>query len=136
MSPAIHNDVDAFVKNEFVPFRERLVETLSKKHPQLFTFIGTLFTNQQGNKFGLQVTENGQVIGEYTLNFNGTKITDVESGKLNAEIHHPFLGTIKPYVNVERKALEQMIGNEDKISDNPIPTAVQYLPDLTIRFLH
>ncbi len=136
MSPTAITDIDTFVKNEFVPFRERLVETLSKKHPQLFTFIGALFTNQQGNKFGLQVTENGQVIGEYSLNFNGTKITDVKSGKLDSEIHHPFLGTVKPYVSVERKVLEQMISNEAKIASDPIPTAVQYLPDLTIRFLH
>jgi hypothetical protein len=132
----MQTDIDTFVKSEFVPFRERLVETLSKKHPQLFTFFGALFTNQQGNKFGLQVTENGQVIGEYSLDFNGTKITNVESGKLESEIHHPFLGTVKPYVSVERKTLEKMIDNEDKLSSDPIPMAVQYLPDITIRFLH
>ncbi|HBF38098.1 MAG TPA: hypothetical protein DDW50_12340 [Firmicutes bacterium] len=136
MSPSMTNDVDSFVKNEFVPFRERLVEALSKKHPQLFTFIGALFTNQQGNKFGLQVTENGQTIGEYSLDFNGTKITNVESGRLDSAIHHPFLGTIKPYVSIERKTLEKIIDDEDKLVNDPIPNAAQYLPDVTVHFLH
>jgi hypothetical protein len=136
MSPTTTIDVDNFIKNEFVPFRERLVENLTKKHPQLFSVISALFTNQQGNKFGLQVTENGRIVGEYSLNFNGTRITDVESGKLDSEVHHPFLGAIKPYVSIERKALEKMISDENNIVNDYVPTAVKYLPDITVKFLH
>jgi hypothetical protein len=136
MSPITTTDVDALVKNEFVPFRERLTEALSKKHPQLFSVINALFTHQQGNKFGLQVTENGRIIGEYGLNFNGAEITDVTSGKLDSEVHHPFWGTIKPYVSIERAALEKMIADENNLLNDYVPNVIKYLPVLTIKFLH
>jgi hypothetical protein len=129
-------DVDSFVKDELVPFRNRLSEAFSQKNPQLFSFLNALFANQGSNKFGLQVTENGRVTGEYILHANGGQITDVESGKLDSEIHHPFLGTIKPYVSIERSTLEKMIGEEDNLLNNYAPTATKYLPDVTIKFLH
>jgi hypothetical protein len=135
MSPITTTDVDYFVKNELVPFRERLTDALSKRHPQLFSFINTLFTNQ-GNKFGLQITENGRVVGEYCLHMNGTRITDVETGKLDSEIHHPLLGVLKPYSIIERDALEKMISDEDNLINDYPHNAIKYLPDVTIKFLH
>lgn len=135
MSQLTMTDVDTFVKDEFVPFRERLTEALSQKHPQLFSFVSALFTNQ-GNKFGLQVTENGQVVGEYALHFNGTRITDVESGKLDSEVHHPFLGVIKPYTSIERRVLEKMIADENNLVNDYVPNAIKYLPEVTVKFLH
>ncbi len=135
MNPVNPTEVDTLVQDEFVPFRERLAEALSQKHPQLFSFVNALFNNQ-GNIFGMQVTENGRVIGEYALHFTGTKVTGVESGKLDAEVHHPFLGTVKPYVSIERQALEQMIADEPNLLKDYIPNAIKYLPDVTIKFLH
>jgi hypothetical protein len=136
MNQVSRTDVDSFVKDELVPFRNRLKEAFSQKNPQLFSFLNALFSNQGGNKFGLQVTENGRVTGEYTLHGDGGQITDVEPGKLDPDIHHPFLGTIKPYVSIERSALEKMIGEEDNLLNNYGPTATKFLPDVTIKFLH
>ncbi len=135
MSPTATTDVDRFVKNELVPFRERLLDALTKKHPHLFSFVGTLFNNQE-NKFGLQVTEHGQVVGEYSLHLSGTRITDVASGKLDSEIHHPLFGIVKPYVSIERQALEKMIGDESNILNDYAATAAKFLPDVIIKFLH
>lgn len=58
-------------------------------------------------------------MGEYALLFNGTKITDVESGKLDSEVHYPLFGTIKPYISIERSALEKMMadGNNFHLKD-------------------
>jgi hypothetical protein len=129
-------NVDTFVNDELIPFRNRLREAFSQKNPQLFSFVNNLLASQGENKFGLQVTENGRVTGEYSLHSDGTKITDVDSGKLDAEVHHPFLGTIKPYVSIERKALENIISEENNLTNNYGPTASKYLPDVTIKFLH
>lgn len=136
MSNVSRTDVDTFVKDELIPFREKLREAFSQKHPQLFSFLNALFANQGGNKFGLQVTENGRVTGEYSLHADGGRITEVESGKLDSEVHHPFLGTIKPYVSIERNALEKMISDENNFLNNYGPTASKYLPEVTIKFLH
>lgn len=136
MNQVSSTDVDSFVKDELVPFRNRLSEAFSQKNPQLLSSLNALFANQEGNKFGLQVTENGRVTGEYSLHASGWQITDVESGKLDSEVHHPLLGTIKPYVSIERDALEKMIGEENNLLNNYGSTATKYLPEVTIKFLH
>ena len=60
----------------------------------------------------------------------------MESGKLDSEIHHPFLGIIKPYVSMERHVLEKIIADENNLINDYVPTINKYLPETTIKFLH
>jgi hypothetical protein len=87
------------------------------------------------NKFGMQVMENSQVVGEYILHLNGLRVTDIETGKLDSEINHPFMGVIKPYASVERKTMEKIISEEEDLKNDLFPTIVRYLPGVTIKFL-
>ncbi|MEN6411340.1 MAG: hypothetical protein ABFC84_01095 [Veillonellales bacterium] len=126
-------DLDKFIKEEFVPFRERVVEGVQARHPHMFTAINTMLSGKE-NKMGLQVVEAEKVAGEYTFHLNGIYITSVDSGQLLSEIHHPMLGVIRPYAIVERKQLERMI--QDKgFFDDLAATIPQYLPGVTIKFM-
>jgi hypothetical protein len=131
---ATMSNVDTLVKEKLVPFRERLVDALANKHQHLYSMISAILANRQ-NKFGLQVTENGQVIGQYTFRVEGVRITGVDSGQLDSEIHHPFLGVVKPYASIERSAIERMIADEKSFENELFSTLASYLPDITIRFL-
>ena len=134
MSQATATDVDKLVMEKFVPFRERLVDVFAEKHPHIFTMLRAVFSNKD-NKFGLQITESGRVTGEYTLSLDGLRIAGVEPGRLSSEIHHPFLGVIKPYIAVERATLVKAVA-DDRLLELDIAYAVRtYLPELTVRFL-
>lgn len=132
---ATMSNVDALIKDKLLPFRERVVDAFAAKHPHLNTIIGA-FLNNKDNKFGMQVTENGQVVGQYTFHFGGIQIDTTDYGKLDSAIHHPFMGVIKPYTVIERSALEKMLADEESMKNEPFTAATKYLPDVTIKFLH
>ncbi|MBP2653712.1 MAG: hypothetical protein H6Q73_1281 [Firmicutes bacterium] len=136
MSPAaIMTDIDALIKDKLVPMRNRVLDALEKKHPQIFSVMNPILANKK-NKFGLQVLENGRVVGEYVLYLSGLRVEDVENGKLDSEIHHPFMGVIKPYASIERKILEKVISDEKSFENELFPTVARYLPEMTVKFLH
>jgi hypothetical protein len=132
---AILSDVDELIKNELVPFRERLVNAFVTKHPHMNSMVSSLLSNKE-NKFGMQVTENGKVVGEYTFHFGGIRISDTEYGKLDSAIHHPVLGVIKPYGSIERSVIERIIADEENLKNEPFSAIQKYMPDVTIKFLH
>jgi hypothetical protein len=129
--------VDELIKDQFVPFRERLTEQFAVQHPNMSAVISALLSNKE-NKFGMQVTENGQVVGEYTFHFKGIHINDTEYGKLDSGIHHPFLGVVKPYSIIERSALEKIMADEPNLQNlqkNLFSGFAKYLPNITFKFL-
>jgi hypothetical protein len=127
--------VDELIKDKFVPFRERIVDRFSEKHPHMSSMISAILANKE-NKFGMQVTENNQVVGEYTFHFGGMQINNTEYGKLDSAIQHPLMGVIKPYSSIERSALEKIIADEENIKNEPFSAITKYLPEMTIKFLH
>ncbi len=135
MSQAVTlTEVDALVKEKLMPMRNRVLDALQKKHSHLFAVINPIVAGRK-NKFGLQVTENGRVVGEYVLHLGGLRVDDVEIGKLDSEVHHPFMGVIKPYASIERQTLEKVVSDESNFENELFATITRYLPDITIKFL-
>lgn len=128
------SEIDALVKEKLMPMRERVLDGFEKKHPHIFSIINPILGNKK-NKFGLQVTENGQVSGEYVLHLGGLRVEDIECGKLDSEINHPFMGVVKPYASIERKTIEKIISDEENLQNDLFPTVAKYLPEITIKFL-
>ena len=125
------SEVENLIKEQFVPFRQRLVETLRKKHPYILSTVDRILADKK-NRIGMQVTENGNVIGEFTFLLDGIDIEKTEVGSLSPELYHPFLGVIKPYIMVERQALENAM-KDDAFFDS-LTRIANYLPDMTLKF--
>lgn len=126
-------DLDKFIKEDFVKFREKVIDGVQARHPHIFSAINAVLSSKE-NKIGMQILDNGKVCGEYTINLKGLRIESVAGGELRSEIHHPMLGVIKPYLVVERTHLEKIINDQGFFSDLSA-TAPKYLPGLTIKFL-
>ena len=126
------NEVDALIKEKLVPMINRVDDALVQKHPHILGMIDKYLTGKN-NKAGMQVTENGRVVGEYTFHLNGLKVTNVEFGVLSPELHHP-MGIIKPYRIIEQSVLEKMLEDEQEFVNEPLATIRKYMPDVTIKF--
>lgn len=126
-------DLDKMIEEKLVPIRKRAVDSLANKHPYIFSVLNG-YLSRKNNYVGLQVTENGKVIGEYTFYLDGLYISKVVKGTLSSEIHHPF-GIIKPYGILEKSLLEKMVEEEERLVKEPFSTMTKYMPDITIKFL-
>lgn len=126
-------ELDSLIKDKLVPLRRRMVDALRPKYPEIFA-AADQYLADPGNRVGLRVLENGKAIGDYTLKMEGAYISDVESGRLDSQIRHP-LGVIKPYLVVEKSALERMVADEQRIIEDPFGAIQEYLKDTTIKFL-
>jgi hypothetical protein len=126
-------DLDKLVIEQFVPFRGRVIDAVHGKHPQIFSILHAVLSGKK-NKVGLQVIEDGKPTGEYTFNMDGLESTGTDTGKLESEIHHPFLGIIKPYLIIERSDLEKIIADEPAFVDDPFSTLPKHLSKLTVKF--
>ena len=124
--------VDHLIKEKFVPFRHKVIETLRIKHPHILPILEK-FIGDKKNKIGLQVTDNGKTIGEFTFRLSGIDIEETELGNVSPEFHHPFLGVIKPYVMMEKSTLEKII-QDDGFCSEPLATFGKHLPDITFKF--
>lgn len=125
--------LDKLVQEDLVAFRKKGLEYFKAQHPHIFSIVNSIFSGRK-NKVGLQVTEQGAVVGKYTFILDGIDIAEVKGNLLDSEVHHPLLGTVRPYITIERGALEKMIGDE-RFFTNLFSTIAEYLSDLTIRFL-
>jgi len=103
------------------------------KHPYFYSIVNSALAGRK-NKVGLQVTQAGKVIGEYTFHLEGLHIENVDIGQLDSGIHHPFLGLVKPYGVIEINAIERILDDEEFTSEL-ITAFVRYLPDITLKFL-
>lgn len=84
--------------------------------------------------FTTQVTEDGNVVGKYTLIMDGIHVVEAKSGVLDSALHHPLLGVVKPYVTIERSAIEALVKDE-RFKTEMFSAIARYLPDVTIKFL-
>ncbi len=125
--------LDKLIMQDFVAFREKVIDALEQQHPHIMSMIDTFLAGKQ-NKVGLQVVDNGEVVGEYTFNLAGLRIAEVKSGVLSSEMHHPFLGIVKPYAVIDKSVIEKFISDESLITET-ITAFPKYLPDITIKFL-
>lgn len=126
-------DTDRLIKEQVLPFREKMLGVLKEKHPYFYSIANGMF-NGRKNMAGLQVSDNGTIVGEYTFHLDGIHVENVDMGKLDSGINHPFLGIVKPYGVIEKSVIEKMISDEGFNTDM-INTLVKYLPDITIKFL-
>ncbi|OPX90102.1 MAG: hypothetical protein A4E53_01317 [Pelotomaculum sp. PtaB.Bin104] len=127
------NELDSLIKEKLVPIRKKAVDTLTERNPNIFSVVNH-YLSKNNNRVGLRVTENGKTVGEYTFHLDGLQITNVESGVLSSEIHHPF-GVIKPYGIIEKSVLEKMLEDEQDLIDQPFSAIRKYMPDITIKFM-
>lgn len=126
-------DIDRLIKEQLLTFREKVLGILKEKHPYVYSIANGVLSGRK-NMAGLQVTENGQVIGEYTFHLNGVHIENVDIGRLESGINHPFLGLVKPYCVTEKNTIERII-NDEGFSIDLLNTFTRYLPEITIKFL-
>lgn len=126
-------NINKFMQEEFLPFYKRVYEAYKQNHHALYSMIKTFMSGKR-TKIGIQIMDNGNVLGEYTLNLDGPEISHIEENVLNSEVYTPF-GVIKPYTIIEKSTLEKMIKDEPSFIREPIATKMKYLRDATIKFL-
>ena len=129
------SELDKLVTEDFVSFREHIIDDLQAKHPQMFSIINFILSKRQ-NKIGMQVLENEKIAGEYTFQLEGIRIIKAVPGKLESEVHHPLLGVIKPFVIVEKTTLQNMLSDEQSFAADLFAVISKYLPYMTIKFMH
>lgn len=127
------SELDVLVKDKLVPFRKEIIEAMREKHADFIGIVESAMAGRE-NKFGLMVTENGRIAGEYTFIVNGIDIERVETGVLESEIRHPLLGGIKPYAVIEKNDIELVIENKEFLTDT-FAAAKKFLPKMTLKFL-
>lgn len=127
------SETDILIKEKVVPFREKILSIVKEKHPYFYSIADNLLAGRK-NKVGLQVTQDGQVIGEYTFHLAGLHVDSVDAGQLDSGIHHPLLGLVKPYGVIEINAIERMLKDEE-FTTELISAFARYLPDITVKFL-
>lgn len=125
--------VDTLIQDDLVNFRRKLIVGFKDQHPHIFTILENVFSGRK-NMVGIQVTENGNIIGKYTLMMDGINVVEAKSGILDSALHHPLLGVVKPYVTVERSVIEKLV-KDDRFKTEIFSAIAKYLPDVTIKFL-
>lgn len=127
-------DLNVFITEKVVSFREKCLEIIKKEHPILYKATD-LFLKGRGVRIGFQVTENGIVVGIYTFELEGIHISKVEKGTLDPSFKIPLIGDIRFYGIMERKDLEEMLNDSNLLTDDILKNSVKYLRSLTLKFL-
>ncbi|MDF2930337.1 MAG: hypothetical protein K0Q75_2575 [Anaerospora sp.] len=127
-------ELDSLVTKQLVEYRENILKAFKEKHPYVVGMLETVFAGKE-NRVGLQVTDSGKVLGEYTFVVTGIQISSTKTGSLDSSLKHPLLGiTIKPYILIEKEVLEKMIKDES-YKEDLLGYITRILPDLTVKFL-
>jgi len=125
-------EIEVLVREKFVPLKNKASDALAENNPQLFGFLSLFLAGKKYN-VGIQVTDHGQIAGDFTIHSEGLKITEVQSGVLNPIIEHPF-GVIKPYAIIEREVFERILEDEEGFINEPFASMQKYISDITIKF--
>jgi hypothetical protein len=123
---------DKFMQEEFLPFCKRVGDAFEQNHHTLHATFNHFMSGK--NLMGMRLTENGNVLGNYTLVLENAKFSRIDNGVLSSEIHTPF-GVIKPYYILEKSTVEKMIQDELNFIAHPFATKFKYYPEITIKFL-
>jgi len=126
-------NVDSLIQYDLVNFRRELIGCFKTQHPHIFSIIERVFAGHK-NMVGIQVTEDGNVVGKYTLMMDGINVVEAKSGTLDSALHHPLLVVVKPYVTIERSVIQTLV-KDDQFKNEMFTAITKYLPDLTIKFL-
>ncbi|AGL00517.1 hypothetical protein [Desulfoscipio gibsoniae] len=127
------SDVEMLVKEKLVSLKKQAINALAEKNPQLYSLLNIYLTGKK-YRFGLQITEDGRKVDDFTILSEGLDITEVQSGVLSPEVQHPF-GVIKPYAIIEKDALEKMLQDEHAFVHEPFTMLRKYISDITIKFM-
>ncbi len=127
------NDSDKFMQEEFMPFYKRVLDAF-QRNQQMFYAVLNAFLSGKKNHIGMRVTARENVLGEYTLYLDGVKVSHLENGLLASEVHTPF-GIMRPYVILEKSALEKMLRDEPAFIKEPFATKMKYAHEFTLKFL-
>lgn len=125
--------VDSLIQDDLVNFRRELIGCFKTQHPHIFSILERVFAGQK-NMVGIQVTEEGKIVGKYTLMMDGINVVEAKSGTLDSALHHPLFGIVKPYVTIERSVIEILV-KDDQFKREMFTSIAKYLPDVTIKFL-
>lgn len=111
-----------------------LIVCFKEQHPCFFPIIKSLLSGHK-MMIELQIMESNIVVEKYTLLMDGIDVLEIQSGKFDFTMHHPLVNVVKPYIRIERSAIEAM--DEDGSFETEIfSSIVKYLPDITIGFIH
>lgn len=127
------SEIDSIVQERLLPMYKRVFAAVKEKHPHLIGFINTVLGNNE-QRMGLQITEHGKIIGEYTIFYENMGVNKIDPGVLHPEIHTPF-GVIKPYAAIEKSAFIKMLDDEQSFIEDPFKAKMKYISDVTVKFL-
>jgi hypothetical protein len=126
-------NLDTLIQEDLVNFRREIIECFKVQHAHIFFVVERMFSGKP-NMIGIQVTDDGSIVGRYTFVMDGIDVVEVKKDILESAIHHPILGVIKPYVTIERSVIEALVKDESFKKD-VFASVAHYLPDFTIRFI-
>lgn len=127
-------EIDQLVIEKFVKLREEIVRVFKEKHPYVVGMMEAAFANKE-NSVGLQVLQDGEVAGTYTVKVRGIHVSDTTVGVLEPYVRHPLLGiVIKPVIAIEKQALEKLVADQS-YADDLLGYIARMLPNITLKFL-
>jgi hypothetical protein len=125
--------VNTLIQEDLVGFRHDLILYFKEQHPHIFPLLKSVLS---GHKImvGLRVIEEGTLVEKYTFLMEGIDVFEIKSGELDSAIHHPLVNVVKPYVTMERSAIETMVKDE-QFKTKIVTSIAKYLPDITVGFM-
>jgi hypothetical protein len=73
--------VDTIIQEDSVNFRRKLIECFKTQHLHVFSLLEHTLSGHK-NMIGIQVSDNGNVIGKYTLMLGALNVVEGKSGLL------------------------------------------------------
>ena len=126
------SDTDKFMQEELLPFYKRVMAAFEQNHHALYATFSSFMSGR--NRSGMRITENGNVLGDYTVVLDDLKVSHIDNGVLTPEWHTPF-GVVKAYVIMEKSTVEKLIQDEANFISHPFATKLKYIPEMTVKFL-
>lgn len=125
--------LDYLILEKYRAMKEIGTKITAEQHPIIYAFLSTLLKGRKG-KIGLQIADQGKIIGNYTIFMDGLHIEKIEPDMLEPEIHIPLWGTIRPYSIAERSDMEAILNDHTILSGDIFKNAGKYFPMITIKF--
>jgi len=111
-----------------------LISRFKEQHPCFFPIVKSVLSGHK-MMIELQITESNVIVEKYTLLMDGIDVLEIQSGKFDFTMQHPLVNVVKPYIRIERSAIEAM-DEDESFGTEIFSSIVKYLPDITIGFIH